>query len=196
MVRFVVLPYFDLGLAVAMYQSLRYDSVCESSERNRLIPSRFSPGILSPFKLLHECYTHRNPSHNQNVIIITNITNKNLWRTLSTILYCHVQIILLDPLPETAQWNKYIVTCTDYFSKWPKATPLPDKTATGVADFLFSVFCRHGWPETIISDQGREFVNAVTRFVNAIRNFRGKPEQVVLKKECVIYKYTVYSKHS
>ena len=70
----------------------------------------------------------------------------------------------LGPLPETAQGNKYIVTVTDYFSKWPEAAPLPDKTSTGVADFLFSVFCRHGWPETIISDQGREFINVVTRF--------------------------------
>ena len=48
----------------------------------------------------------------------------------------------LGPLPETAQGNKYIVTVTDYFSKWPEAAPLPDKTSTGVADFLFSVFCR------------------------------------------------------
>ena len=183
MFRFVVLPYIDLSLAVAMYQFLRHDSVCESSERNRLIPSRFSPGILSPFKLVNQYYTHINPSHIHTFIIITKISNKNLCRTLSTIFYCHVQIILLGPLPETAQGNKYIVTVTDYFSKWTEAARLPDKTATGVADFLFSVLCRHGWPETIISDQGRKFVNAVTRFVNAIHNFRGKLEPVELKKE-------------
>ena len=41
---------------------------------------------------------------------------------------------------------------------------LRDKTAVGVADFLFSLFCRHGWPERIISDQGTEFVNAVSRY--------------------------------
>ena len=41
-------------------------------------------------------------------------------------------------LPETPRGHKYIVTVTDYFSKWPEASPLRDKTAVGVADFLFS----------------------------------------------------------
>ena len=71
----------------------------------------------------------------------------------------------VGPLTETPRGNKYIITATDYFSKWPEAAPLPDKTAVGVADFLFSLFCRHGWPERIISDQGREFVNAVSRYI-------------------------------
>ena len=47
-----------------------------------------------------------------------------------------------------------IVTVTDYFSKWPEGAPLKDKTAVGVTDFLF---CHHGWPDIIISEQGREF---------------------------------------
>ncbi len=70
---------------------------------------------------------------------------------------------IAGPLPVTSKGNKYIITTTDYFSKWPEAGALPDKTATGVADFLFSIFCHHGWPKRIISDQGREFVNAVSR---------------------------------
>ena len=70
----------------------------------------------------------------------------------------------VGPLPETPRGHKYIVTVTDYFSKWPEASPLRDKTAVGVADFLFSLCCRHGWPTSIISDQGREFVNAVSRY--------------------------------
>ena len=75
---------------------------------------------------------------------------------------------LVGPLPETVCGNKYIVTVTDYFSKWPEAAPLPNKAAGGVADFLYSLFCRHGWPnivisdQVVISDQGREFVNEVS----------------------------------
>ena len=69
--------------------------------------------------------------------------------------------MFVGPLPETSRGNKYIITA---FSKWPEAAPLRDKTAVGVADFLFSLFCRHGWPERIISDQGMEFVNAVSRY--------------------------------
>ena len=83
-----------------------------------------------------------------------------LYKTKRVIYY----IVFVGPLAETPRDNKYIITATDYFSKWPEAATLCDKTAVGVADFLFSLFCRHGWPEKIISDQGREFVNAVSRY--------------------------------
>ncbi|KAL5509507.1 hypothetical protein EMCRGX_G004896 [Ephydatia muelleri] len=77
-------------------------------------------------------------------------------------VWSQIGIDLIGPLPETCRKNKYIVTVTDYFSKWPEGAPLKDKTAVGVADFLFTVFCRHGWPDIIISDQGREFVNKLS----------------------------------
>ena len=46
---------------------------------------------------------------------------------------------LIGPLTETARGNKYIVTITDYFSKWAEAGTLPDKTAYGIAKFIFSM---------------------------------------------------------
>ena len=39
--------------------------------------------------------------------------------------------------------------------------PLPTKEAKVVANFLYSLFCRHGIPKRIQSDQGREFVNSL-----------------------------------
>lgn len=54
-----------------------------------------------------------------------------------------VGIDLIGPLPLTTRGNKYIVTLVDYFSKWPEAAPLPNKTAEGVALFLFDLFCRY-----------------------------------------------------
>ena len=57
---------------------------------------------------------------------------------------------------------RYIITCTDYFTKWVEAMPIPTKEAKGVANFLYSLFCRHGVPKRIQSDQGREFVNSLT----------------------------------
>ena len=64
-------------------------------------------------------------------------------------------------LPDGRRLGK--ISILDYFSKWPEGAPLKDKTAVGVADFLFTVFCRHGWPDIIISDQEREFVNQLSR---------------------------------
>ena len=53
-----------------------------------------------------------------------------------------VGIDMIGPLPLTKKGNRYIVTLVDYFSKWPEAAPLPDKTAPGVALFLYELFCR------------------------------------------------------
>ena len=64
----------------------------------------------------------------------------------------------IGPLPETQKGNKYIMTVSCLFSKWPEATALPYKTATGVAEFLFLCFTRHGSCKVNISDQGRDFV--------------------------------------
>ena len=72
-----------------------------------------------------------------------------------------VGVDLIGPLHETPRGNKYIITVSCYFSKWPEAAALPDKGADGVAEFLFKCFSRHGCCRVKITDQGREFVNKV-----------------------------------
>ncbi len=52
------------------------------------------------------------------------------------------------------------MTC--YFSKWIEAFPISDKSAKSVAKALYACYCRHGSPNSIITDQGREFVNEVS----------------------------------
>ena len=61
---------------------------------------------------------------------------------LFTYMYMQVGIDLIRPLPETPRGNKYIVMLVDYFSKWPEAEPLPNKSAKGVALFLYKMMCR------------------------------------------------------
>jgi len=46
-----------------------------------------------------------------------------------------IGIDLIGPLKLTPQGNRFIVTCTNYMSKWPEAEALPTKSA-GVAHFL------------------------------------------------------------
>ena len=64
-----------------------------------------------------------------------------------TKVWHRVGIDLMGPLPETKEGNKYIITLSDYFSKWPEVAPLQSKSAEGVAKFLFDTFCQHGWPK-------------------------------------------------
>ena len=67
-----------------------------------------------------------------------------------------VGIDLIEP-PQSRNGNRYCITLTDYFSKWPEAEAIPTKGAKHVAAFLYKMILRHGCPEEIVSDQGREF---------------------------------------
>ena len=54
-------------------------------------------------------------------------------------IWCQVGMDLIGPLSVTPHGNKYIITLTDYFSKWAEAMVLPEKSADGVARFMYSV---------------------------------------------------------
>ena len=61
-------------------------------------------------------------------------------------------------IPVTPHGNKYVVCCIDAFTKWPEAATIPNKEASTVADFFLSdIISRHGTPQTVVSDNGREF---------------------------------------
>ncbi len=69
-----------------------------------------------------------------------------------------IAIDILGPLPQTAKGNKYVVVISDYFTKWTEALPLSNMEACTVAKVLVDeVLCRFGIPQTIHSDQGRQF---------------------------------------
>ena len=52
----------------------------------------------------------------------------------------HVAIDFIGPInPVSAQGNWYILTLSDYFTKYVEATPLPTKCTTGVAKVLLKV---------------------------------------------------------
>ena len=53
----------------------------------------------------------------------------------------HVGIDFVGPIkPISCGGNRYILTLSDYFTKFVEAVPLPDKSAPGVARALFKVF--------------------------------------------------------
>ncbi|KAG7468788.1 Transposon Ty3-I Gag-Pol poly [Solea senegalensis] len=73
-----------------------------------------------------------------------------------------VAVDIVGPLPITDRGNRYILTAMDYFSKWPEAYPIADVEAETVADALVEgMFCRFGVPESLHSDQGRNFESRV-----------------------------------
>lgn len=72
-----------------------------------------------------------------------------------------VGIDLIGPFQLTPEGFQYVLTMTDYFSKYVEAVPIADKSAYSVARGVFKVYCRHGAPMHTICDQGREFINQV-----------------------------------
>ena len=70
---------------------------------------------------------------------------------------------LIGPFKATAQRHQYVLTMTDYFTKFVEAVPIEDKSAISVARGIYKVYCRQGAPVHIITDQGKEFVNQVDK---------------------------------
>lgn len=73
-----------------------------------------------------------------------------------------LSIDILGPLPRTPRGNKYILVAMDYFSKWVEILPVPDQTSETCADkILNEVIARYGCPQSIHSDQGRNFESSL-----------------------------------
>ena len=71
-------------------------------------------------------------------------------------------IELTGPHPTSRSSNVYILTVLDLFTKWAEAIPLRNKEAVTVARALSDVvFPRIGLPIQLLSDNGREFENAL-----------------------------------
>ena len=69
---------------------------------------------------------------------------------------------IMGPFPLTERGNRYILAAMDYFTKWPEAYALKDQEAGTVVDALLEgVISRLGVPESIHSDQGRNFESQV-----------------------------------
>ena len=62
--------------------------------------------------------------------------------------------------PSSSARHKFIITATEYFTKWVEAVPLSAATGKHVAFFILNhIICRYGIPSSIVTDNGGQFKN-------------------------------------
>lgn len=73
-----------------------------------------------------------------------------------------VHMDIVGPLPKSKKGNLYILTVQCSFTKWVEAYPLRNQRAVTCASvFVKNWVSRYGVPESIHSDQGRNFESNV-----------------------------------
>jgi hypothetical protein len=71
-----------------------------------------------------------------------------------------IALDVLGPLPITAKKNRYILVITDHFTRWPIAFPIKNQKTTTIATVLIEkVFLEYGFPSTLLSDRGSNFMS-------------------------------------
>ena len=69
---------------------------------------------------------------------------------------------ILGPFLVGTRQMKFLVVVIDYFTKWVEAEPLASITQQNVKNFVWkNILCRFGVPQVLVSDNGRQFDNAL-----------------------------------
>ncbi|BFZ17096.1 hypothetical protein BsWGS_20136 [Bradybaena similaris] len=77
-----------------------------------------------------------------------------------------VSIDLVGPLPVTSKkGNRYILTLIDFATRWPEAVALSKIDSESICEALLELFARFGFPDTILSDNGPQFISGLTEQV-------------------------------
>jgi len=97
------------------------------------------------------CQKHGNLIHQK---------QEQLHSILSTWPFAKWGMDILGPFSPGKGQVKFLIVVIDYFTKWIEAKPLATITAQQVQQFVWKdIICRYGVPHTIITDNGRQFID-------------------------------------
>ncbi len=95
--------------------------------------------------------------HKRYVPNLKNYRTENLMHP-----FFRLGIDLVGPITGSSAGYKYLIVCTDYFTRFAITKPIKNKSAKTIAKFLFEdLFSKFGSPSILHSDRGLEFLNEI-----------------------------------
>ena len=83
------------------------------------------------------------------------------------------EIDLIGRIPSNNNTNQYIFVAIDHYTKWVEAKFINHKTAEEVKDAIIELIIeKHGTPEKILTDQGKEFDNQYMQSMSTAYGFK------------------------
>ena len=84
--------------------------------------------------------------------------------TLASRPFESVAVDIVGPLNQvSSKGNRFILTMVDLCTRWVEAVALKYITSKDVANVFLHLFSRFGFPRTILSDRGTQFISAATQ---------------------------------
>jgi hypothetical protein len=92
---------------------------------------------------------------------IKQVIHANRFFLASSLPMMKIDIDTIGPIPVDIHGNKYIVVLIDAFSRYISLTPCKDVSAESAARALYLHTCRFGFPTSITTDNGSQYLNHV-----------------------------------
>lgn len=83
-----------------------------------------------------------------------------------------IAIDYMGPITESSNGNKLIIVAVDVFSKFVELKAVADHSAGNFVSFLVEYCGRYGIPNCIITDNAKQFSNAIVRELQALFGFK------------------------
>ncbi len=82
-----------------------------------------------------------------------------LMHTVVAGLWSLLGMDLVGPITRSPNGFRQLLVVVDFFSKWVSLFPLLAATASTIADCMFRLCCRMGFPDAVLTDQGPQFTS-------------------------------------
>lgn len=105
-------------------------------------------------KLCNSCQINKSSNHNiQQPMVVSTTAMRTFEKDF---------LDIIGPVETSLKGNSFILTIQDDLSKYSTAVPLQNHTTNTIAQaFIEHFVCLYGIPDSIITDQGREFMSKV-----------------------------------